>query len=54
MTLSEKLEIAKRKEYLSVEVRNYTAALGGRDSRFNNYYLQRIEQLELELAELEG
>jgi len=54
MTLSEKLEIAKQKDILQVEVRNYTAALNGRDSRFNNYYLQRIEQLELEIAELEG
>ena len=52
MTLSEKLEIAKRKEYLLGEVKNYTAALGS--SKFNNYYLQRIEQLELEIAELEG
>ena len=52
MALKEKLEIAKRKEYLLGEVKNYTAALGS--SKFNNYYLQRIEKLELEIAELEG
>jgi hypothetical protein len=54
MTLKEKLALAKRKKYLLDEVRDYTAALNGRDSRFNNYYLQRIEKLELEIAELEG
>ena len=48
----EKEKIAKRKEYLLGEVKNYTAALGS--SKFNNYYLQRIEQLEIEIAELEG
>jgi len=43
---------AKSKEYLLGEVKNYTAALGS--SKFNNYYLQRIEKLKLEIAELEG
>lgn len=54
MTLKEKLIIAQKKEYLVNEVKNYTNALNGRDSRFNNYYLQRIENLTLELADLEG
>ena len=52
MTLKEKLQVAKRKEYLLGEVKNYTAALGS--SKFNNYYLQRIESIKLEIAQLEG
>ena len=54
MTLKEKVAVAQKKEYLVNEVKNYTHALNGRDSRFNNYYLQRIERLELELSKLEG
>jgi hypothetical protein len=54
MTLKEKLALAKRKEYLLIEISNYTAALNGRDSRFNNYYEQRIADLNQELLELTG
>jgi len=54
MTLKEKVAVAQKKEYLVNEVKNYTHALNGRDSRFNNYYLQRIDRLELELSKLEG
>lgn len=54
MTLKEKLALARPKEYLLNEIKNYTAALNGRDSRFNNYYEQRIADLNQELLEITG
>jgi hypothetical protein len=54
MTLKEKLAVAKRKNYLLIEIENYTAALNGRHSTFNDYYEKRIKQLEAELSDLTG
>jgi hypothetical protein len=54
MTLKEKLAVAKRKEYLLIEIKNYTAAMNGRDDRFNNYYEQRIADLNQELLTITG